>query len=139
MQKATSICRAGWGGGPTHDGSREDQRRDETVNGVAGKRLAGEPFPVDTGLVEAGEADGGAGVDVLLQRAQHHHRSRGVQHVVRRDVQLVVHRLHHGTHNGLVGIKDRTFYQTNNLPPPRPLFFSRSSTKITSYFFLLGK
>ena len=124
MQKATSICRAGWGGGPTHDGSREDQRRDETVNGVAGKRLAGEPFPVYAGLVEAGEADGGAGVDVLLQRAQHHHRSRGVQHVVRRDVQLVVHRLHHGTQNGLVGIKLLKIVLFSFIHPPPPIHIS---------------
>ena len=60
---------------------------------VACKELSREPDPVKAGLVEARVPDRSARGHVLLEGPQHHHGGRGVQHVVRRDVELIVHRL----------------------------------------------
>ena len=68
------------------------------MDGIAGKGASREPEPVDAGIVEAGEPYGRTRSHVLLQGTQHHHRGRGVQHVVGGDVELVVHRLVHTVH-----------------------------------------
>ena len=82
----------------THDDPNEDKTCCQAVDGIAGKGASREPEPVDAGIVEAGEPYGRTRSHVLLQGTQHHHRGRGVQHVVGGDVELVVHRLVHTVH-----------------------------------------
>ena len=73
----------------THDDPDQYETGDQTVDGEPGELLPGEPEAGHPREVEAGEPGGGGGRDVLLQRAQHDHRRRGVHHVVEGHEELV--------------------------------------------------